>query len=156
MFCQKNKYNQFSASGCKCLVWGCLLLWVGWSAVSAETVIRCQLPDGQVSFSYLPCSSGVQDELEFEDQKVGWEAPRAPLKPEGKSKSERQQQLRRQAAALRAAKKEKERKQKDCWNKKQKIERIQERLRRGYKAGQGRTLHYKKRELEDYLREFCR
>ncbi len=123
---------------------------------AAETVIRCQLPDGRVSFSDRPCRSGIQDELEFKDQKVGWEAPRTPLKLKRKSKRERQQQARRKAAALRAAKKEKARKKRDCWKKKEKADQIQERLRRGYKAGQGRTMRYRQREIEAYLREFCK
>jgi len=136
-------------------MWGGLLL-LDSSVVLAETVIRCDLPDGRVSFSDRPCRSGIQEELKLEDQKVGWEAPRTPLKIERKSKRERRQQAKREAAALRMARKEKARKKKDCWKKKQQIERIQWRLRRGYKAGQGRTMRYKQRELEDYLREFCR
>jgi len=152
---KRNTYNQssrgwFISLVCSSLLLTCMLV------ESAETVVRCQLPDGRVSFSDRPCSSGIQDELTFEDQKVGWEAPRTPLKLERKSKRERQQQSRRQAAALRAARKEKARKHKDCWKKRQKVERIQERLRRGYKAGQGRTLRYKQRELEAYIKEFCK
>jgi len=152
---QKNRCSQSYLFRLMFCVWGCLLL-MGFSTASAETVIRCYLPDGRVSFSDRPCQSGIQDELKFEDQKVGWEAPRTPLKIDRKSKRERQQQAKRRAAALRVARKEKARKEKDCWKKKQKIERIQERLRRGYKAGQGRTMRYKQRELEDYLRAFCK
>lgn len=136
------------------IVWA--VLWITLSAGATETIIRCQLPDGRVSFSDRACSSGVQDELKFKDQKVGWEAPRTPLKLKRKSKREKQKQARRKATALRRAKKEKARKKKDCWKKKQQIDRIQERLRRGYKAGQGRTMRYRQRELEDYLREFCK
>ncbi len=154
MFCQIDKNSRSYVSGFCLLIW--IVLWLNLPAESAETVIRCHLPDGRVSFSDRPCRSGIQNELEFKDQKVGWEAPRTPLKLKRKSKRERQQQVRRKAAALRAARKEKARKKRDCWMKKQKIDRIQERLRRGYKAGQGRTMRYKQRELEAYLREFCR
>ena len=138
----------------RCLIWIGLLLGLPTQAV--ETVIRCQLPDGRMSFSDHPCQSGIQDTLELKDQKVGWEAPRAPLKINHKSTRKQKQQSKRQAAALRVARKEKARKKKDCWKKRQKIDRIQERLRRGYKAGQGRTMRYKQRELEDYIREFCK
>jgi len=140
--------------------WLGFFVWVGLlislSTEAVETVIRCQLADGRVSYSDRSCRSGIQDELEIDDQKVGWEAPRTPLKLEYRSKRERKQQSRRQAVALRVARKEEARKKQDCWKKKQKIERIQERLRRGYKAGQGRTMRYKQRELEAYLSEFCR
>jgi len=131
-------------------------LLASWPTDAVETVIRCQLPDGRVSFSDRSCRSGIQDELELEDRKVGWEAPRTPLKLQRKSKREKQQQVRRKAAVLRAAKKERARKKKDCWKKRAKVDQIQERLRRGYKAGQGRTMRYKQREIEAYLREFCR
>jgi len=149
-----SKDNKSVASWLGFFVWVGLL--INLPTEAAETVMRCQLPDGRVSFSDRPCQSGIQHVLELEDQKVGWEAPRTPLKIERKSQRERKQQSNRQAAALRVARKEKARKKKDCWKKKQKIERIQERLRRGYKAGQGRTMRYKRRELEDYLREFCK
>ncbi len=131
-------------------------LWASLSVGAAETIIRCHLPDGRVNFSDRPCRSGIQDELKFKDQKVGWEAPRTPLKLKRKSKRERQKQARKKAAALRRAKKERARKKRDCWKKKEQIDRIQERLRRGYKAGQGRTMRYRQRELEGYLREFCK
>jgi len=151
---QINKNSRFSVSRFCALGWVVLL--ASLSAESAETIIRCRLSDGRVSFSDRPCSAGIQDELEFEDQKVGWEAPRTPLKLKHKSRREKQKQARRKAAALQRAKKKKARKKRDCWKKKQKIDRIQEHLRRGYKAGQGRTMRYRQRELEDYLREFCR
>ncbi len=140
--------------------WLGFFVWLGLlislSIGATETVIRCQLADGRVSYSDRPCSMGAQDELRFKDQKVGWEAPRTPLKLEHRSKRERKQQSRKQAVALRMARKERMRNKKDCWKKKQKIERIQERLRRGYKAGQGRTMRYRQRELEDDLRAFCK
>ncbi len=136
--------------------WGLLLCAVAGSPAGAlETVIRCQLPDGRVSFSDRPCRTGVQDELEIRDRRVGWEAPRTPWKIERQSPRERQRAVRGRAAALRAARKERARKKRDCWNKSAQIDRIQERLRRGYRAGQGRTMRYRQRELEAYIREFC-
>ncbi len=150
--CSKN--NNVWALGVRFFVLIGLL--ISLSIDAAETVIRCQLADGRVSFSDRTCSSGIQEKLEIENQKTGWEAPRTPLKLEHQSEHARKKQSNRQAVALRVARKEKARNKKDCWKKKQKVERIQEHLRRGYKAGQGRTMRYKQRELEDYLREFCK
>lgn len=45
---------------------------------------------------------------------------------------------------------------KRCWRKRQQLERVERKLRAGYKASEYQPLHDRQREYEDYLRRFCR
>jgi len=123
------------------------------TAIAAETVYRCISSDGGIEFTQQPCSIDTQEEvLTIEDQLVGWETPRAVLKAKKKKQTSRKH---KKIAASKAARKSKAKQEKECWKKKQKIDNIQHRLRRGYKAGQGVDLRRKRREYEAYLSTFC-
>ncbi len=43
-----------------------------------------------------------------------------------------------------------------CWTKRQRLERVERRLRAGYRASEYQRLHDRQREYEDYIRRFCR
>lgn len=43
-----------------------------------------------------------------------------------------------------------------CWRKRRQLERVERRLRAGYKASQYRRLHDRQDEYESYIRHFCR
>ena len=132
-----------------------LLSWLFMAAPeAAETVFRCTLADGRIEFSQYTCRDGVQEELQIEDRLVGWDAPRVALKTEQQSRSNKGQKSRNRRLA-KAARRERERRDKNCWKKEQQVEKIQWRMRRGYKAGKGVELRRRRREYEAYLRKFC-
>ncbi|WP_177418888.1 hypothetical protein [endosymbiont of Lamellibrachia barhami] len=46
--------------------------------------------------------------------------------------------------------------EKRCWAKRKKLEKVEKRLRTGYKASQSDKLHRQQADYEDYLKQFCR
>ncbi|VAX06568.1 hypothetical protein MNBD_GAMMA26-271 [hydrothermal vent metagenome] len=130
-------------------------LWLSFSLLPldavAETVFRCVATDGSIEFSQRPCGAGMQnEEIIIENQLVGWEAPKVENK---KRASKRPRKKRSTAKTSHQAKIKQD---KDCWKKKQQIETVQHRLRRGYTAKQGMELRRKRRTYEAYMAKFCR
>jgi hypothetical protein len=46
--------------------------------------------------------------------------------------------------------------ERQCWKKRQSLQRVQRKLRTGYRASEYQRLHDRRRSYEDYLRRFCR
>lgn len=111
-------------------------------------VYRCTGEHGQVEFRQGRCVDGSQQELEIKDVEVGWEAPAAAVEVE---KRPRKTIKRKSVASSGNSKKREER----CLKTEQKLENINRKLRRGYKAGKGADLRHKRRQHEEYLERFC-
>jgi hypothetical protein len=135
---------------------GIWLLWFMllpvWAGGAAAAVYRCK------------AAGGVQ----FQD----WPCGRAPV-VRGAPEADPAQGLRRgellwlrqrqRQAAVRAHRERpgKRRRRRDdararrCWARRQRLEQVADRLRRGYRAAQGERLRRQRRTLEDYLSRFC-
>ena len=133
---------------------GRIILLLAWSGLIVDCqadstlVFQCTLGDGRVEFRQTLCADGDQQELEIKDVKVGWEAPTATVKLTKKSAKKA-----RKSSGSSSRRKEKQ--AKDCFKTEQKLENVNRRLRRGYKAGQGSDLRHKRRQYEAYLGRFC-
>lgn len=133
-------------------LWVTLLISTMASGPAVSGVFRC--PDGPdgVIFQQTPCAQGVEVELDVRTTK--WVAS-----PQGQSSDRGPRSAtagsRDQAALARVARAERKQKQ-ACWKARQRIERVEAELRRGYKPSRGERLRQQRREQSDYLREFCR
>lgn len=109
-------------------------------------IYRCETSAG-ASFQETPCAEGPSTEVKVEDYRIGTRAvPKVDLgldkEPHHSPRSYMQ----------------KARKQNDraCFSKKQQLETLQWKLRNGYKASAGEHMRQRRRQIEDYMRTFCR
>ncbi len=120
-------------------------------AAGSTEISRCTAADGSVEFRQGPCDARTQEQtLTIEDRPTGWVAPKVPtelLEVPTKPRN----RLRQDAAAGRAAETQK----RQCWEKRQRLEEVENRLRHGYKAKQGMALKQRRDYYEAYLDEFC-
>ncbi len=135
-----------SRSGTSVVV-GLGLLVLSGVAVAGDGIYRCSLPDGGVEFRQGPCPGDGGDLLEpvpqlFSGRQFVWPRPRKrrlhdeePLSRPGRRK--------RKSADR-------------CWKTRQKISRIEWKLRKGYRPAEGERLRQRRREYEAYLNRFCR
>ncbi len=118
------------------------------------TVYRCPGEDGTVEFRQVRCDGESYETVTITDHKVGWEAvgTKAPARA-AKKKKKRKKRAPASSAAVKASQAAgKER----CFRTRQRLDRVEWRLRKGYKAGQGDKLRRQRREYGAFLREFCR
>ena len=126
----------------------CVFVATGYSsAVWSVELFRCTL-DGGIEFRQTPCPAGRQEKTVVVEQSRGM-TPAEPALRLAPPKTAHQNKL----PVRDAARKPNEEK---CWKLEQKLEKVEQRLRGGYKASQYRSLHRKQDEYEDYLRRFCR
>ncbi|EGV52720.1 thioredoxin [Candidatus Endoriftia persephone str. Guaymas] len=129
-------------------------LCVGWigvpvTAAADESIYRCTMADGAVEFRQRPCQQGVQSETRVVEQTRGFEAP--AQRPAAAKK----RKLRRKKSNAGAAERARKRQQERCFRTEQKLQRVENRLRAGYKASHSARLHQRQDEYEDYLSRFC-
>ncbi len=120
----------------------------------AVKVYRCSGKDGVVEFRQQYCDQGRQDEMQVDTTPSGWIPPRP--KHESKRKKRAGQgrpETVRQGGGRTAELKQKQ--EKECWRTQKRLDKLQSRMRRGYKAGKGPSLRRQRRDYEDYLRKFC-
>lgn len=120
------------------------------SGVRAD-VYRCVLGDGHVSYQQIPCHS-EDTPLHLIDKRSGW----SPLRPAEQTllnnyRKQDAKRHRKTAGTRKASAKE----TRSCWNKRQQLETVRSKMRRGYKLKESDELHRKRRIYEDYLRQFC-
>ena len=109
-------------------------------------LFRCVDADGQVTFSQTACSSGRVERVQVEVQNRGW------IKQTSKKRAKRPSRDREpavQEAQVNRAQRER------CWRAEKRIDRIQQRLRQGYRRAEGERLRRERREQEEYLSRFC-
>ena len=120
----------------------------------AVKVYRCRGEDGAVEFRQWHCEQGLQREVQVDTTPSGWIPP--PASPD--SRRARRAGKSRSKPASRSSSRSADRKrkqEKECWRVKKRLEKLEWRMRRGYKAGRGPGLRRQRQDYEDYLRKFC-
>ncbi len=107
-------------------------------------IYRCEVDSGRVEFRQMPCRTGDQEILELEDVKMGWDAPVPKVEIKAKKSANKTRPARAKKVSAQS-----------CFKKRQSLESVNRKLRRGYKAGQGVELRHRRRQYEDYLSRFC-
>ncbi|WP_456449107.1 hypothetical protein [Thiolapillus sp.] len=125
-------------------------------AASATEVYRCVQPDGSIAFQQQACSQGGQ-RIETGEAQAVW----APLRSGEKSlyqhyRKRDQQRLAHKHKARSRVSRQRQRDERVCLAKRQKLDAVSAELRRGYKAGRGEKLRRRRDNYEEYLRRFCR
>jgi hypothetical protein len=125
--------------------------------VGGETqVYRCTTPDGKIEFRQDACSAAADgQEVTIENRQTGWDPAKLETEQGWKDLTTpkpkpRERKVDKQDSAAKARQKEK------CWEKRQHIEDIDWRLKRGYKPSTGNRLRHKRRLYEDYISQFCK
>jgi hypothetical protein len=132
----------------------CLLYPLTTADIAAETSVhRCTRPDGGVEFSQFPCPTGSSGEqIVVEDRKTGWT-------PAKSGPREQQRADRRPGSGTRKASANRDaadaRREDRCWKKRQLLDEVNWRLRRGYKPSKGIELRRRRARYEDYIARFC-
>jgi hypothetical protein len=116
------------------------------SAPSQSTrLYRCEDGNGHVEFRQGLCPAGRQQEVEVEDVRMGWDAPAVEVKVKKRKAPAPSRKTAAGSAKLELK----------CFKSQQRLESVNRKLRRGYKAGQGADLRHRRRQYEEYLRRFC-
>ncbi len=118
---------------------------------AGETVYRCPDAQGHIQFQQHPCSGDAGEEIYVEAESKIW-APVPNAREIISEGSARQNKPRKKGSTRRGKSSGSD---KSCWKAEQKIERIQWKLRKGYKPAEGERMRQQRRELEEYLRRFC-
>jgi hypothetical protein len=122
--------------------------------VAAQTnVYRCTTPAGAVEFRQFPCADGSDEEaLVIKDRKTGW----TPATPEtgATTKAAGKPRKRKQKSTVKGDS-SRARREERCWKKRQLLEEVNWKLRRGYKTGQGVTLRRRRQAYDDYIDHYC-
>jgi hypothetical protein len=120
--------------------------------VGVAAVYRCPDVGGAVLFQQLPCSEGSEVRLD-----VGTtEWVNTTAKPSARSKKSKSKKKSDTAATQRKLAQANKKQEQACWKARQRIEKIEWDLRKGYKPSRGERLRQQRRQQEDYLRQFCR
>ena len=117
----------------------------GPAAADSTRLFRCENQHGQIEFRQGPCIEGRQQEVEVRDVRMGWDVP--VYKVEVKK--------RKPAAKAKKGSNKNGKKKERCFKTRQRLDSVNRKLRRGYKAGQGADLRHKRRQYEEYLGQFC-
>jgi hypothetical protein len=124
--------------------------------LTAETLVyRCTTPGGGVEFRQHPCGKGTDgQEVTVEDRKTGWIPPEAP-EVQSEKKANDTAGSKPKAGKRGDAASSKARREEQCWKKRQLLEEVNWKLRRGYKPSKGVALRRKRRTYEEYIARFC-
>jgi hypothetical protein len=121
----------------------------------AAQVYRCVLPDGGISFQQQACAEGGT-RVETGEAQAVWASLRSgeqslydQYRKRDKAKLKHKQQIARSKSKPEIAD------DRTCWKKRQQLEAVSAKLRRGYKASKGNELRRKRDTYADYLRTFC-
>ena len=151
----KSRLSGAARPFCLALVALASLILVPGANVFAQTqVYRCIAPDGGIEFSQSPCTDGAEErEVRIEDRKTGWDPSRLKVeripKVQAKSSARKRKADKEDQAAL-------TRREEKCWKKRQQLEKVNWKLRRGYKPATGVKLRRQRQDYEAYIRQFCK
>ncbi len=121
------------------------------TSAATTDVYRCVTPEGATEFRQGACDAGTdQSQLTVEDQPTGW-VPTEPTRSSRETKST----PKKKASTARSAPKSSKADERQCWEKRQKLDEVNWRLRRGYEPKQGTELRRKRDYYEDFLDQFC-
>lgn len=122
----------------------CSLLAIQPMTVSAATLYRCD-ENGVVEFRSTACAAGEGRRIQVKNNSSGVTPSEPGLRL--KNASEISDRKSRKGPTVSS--------EKQCWAKRRQLDRVERRLRAGYKASEYQRLHDRQREYEDYLRRFC-
>lgn len=127
----------------------CLCLLSQSGVAGAAAVYRCIGQDGEPRFQQHACAGGG-GRVEVPPPALRWD----PLRPAERQLVEQYREAERvvypaEPSAARPAS------ERSCWKKRRSLERLSERLRHGYRAGQGERLRSRRDDLAEYLRRYC-
>jgi hypothetical protein len=122
-----------------CLLAGLPLLALGVS------LYRCD-KNGVIEFRQTSCQAGQEQHIQVINNSSGLTPSEPGLRL--KKASEKTDRVSRKPSEASS--------DKGCWRKEQQLQRVERRLRAGYKASEYQRLHDRQREYEEYLRRFCR
>lgn len=139
--------NNFCFSGFVCLL-------LAGSCQGAQ-VYRCPQPDGSISFQQQACAEGGT-RVETGEAQAVWASLRSGERSLVEQYRERDKAiLKHKQQISRSRKKPASADERSCWKKRQQLESVSAKLRRGYKASKGNELRRKRDSYEGYLRSFC-
>jgi len=127
-----------------------VLLGICCTAESAQ-IYQCSAGDGAVSYQDTPCGVSAQAAM-----RVTQSSSQSGLRPA--EKAWLKQLRKRPKARKKVPKRSTESSQqqgKTCWKKRQQLDEVRARLRRGYKPAQGEKLRRRRKAYEDYLFRYC-
>ncbi|TCK17518.1 hypothetical protein DFR30_0750 [Thiogranum longum] len=120
------------------------------STVRAD-IYRCVQANGHISYQQIRCHSEDRP-IALKDRRSGW----SPLRP---GEQALLKQYRKKDAARRrkpmAERTEPAKESRACWARRKKLEAVRAKLRRGYNLGEGESLHRKRDNHREFLRQFC-
>jgi hypothetical protein len=121
--------------------------------VAQTSVHRCTRPDGGVEFRQFPCPPGTSGEqILIEERRTGWTPPKSSSggQKRGKGKSgSRPPRASDPGDAPSAGREDR------CWKKRQLLDEVNWKLRRGYKPSKGIELRRRRRSYQDYIVRYC-
>ncbi|MEA3275483.1 MAG: hypothetical protein U9Q81_09400 [Pseudomonadota bacterium] len=122
--------------------------------LGAQTrVYRCTNSLGEIEFRQHPCDSDMSGrEVTVEDRKTGWTPSELPSEA-GADRTKKPRGNPRTAASKQPA--PAARNEEQCWKKRQLLDEVNWKLRRGYEAGKGVVLRRKRKTYEAYIDRFC-
>jgi hypothetical protein len=127
------------------------LLFLLFTSCAHAAIYRCEHA-GTVAFQERPCAEGPSPEVTVQDYRIGTVPPpqTQPANTRQTAPTRHKPDSRPRHPARTATDN-----QKVCLGKRQQLEKIRWQLSRGYKASAGERLHFRQRQLEDYLRAQC-
>ncbi len=108
------------------------------------TLHRCNI-DGEIEFRQTACEAG-EETLQHVSNTSSGVTPSEPGLRLKKASEKSDTVSRRRPQPVN---------EKACWSKRRLLDRVESRLRTGYKASQYQRLHERQQEYEDYIRRFC-
>jgi hypothetical protein len=115
---------------------------------AGTTVYRCVTPNGDIELRQSRCPDGAdEEELSVQDRRTGW------IPPSDADEGAAVVGKRRNASIDDPAR---TRRDEQCWKKRQQLDDVNWKLRRGYAPSKGDVLRHKRRSYEDYIDRYCR
>jgi len=120
-------------------------------SAARASIYRCVQDDGHISYQQIRCHSEDQP-LEIKRRQSGW----SPLRPGEQALLDgyRRKDL-AQRRKPRAKRKKSVKESRSCWSRRKQLEAVRAKLHNGYKLKEDEPLHRKRKNYEDYLRQFC-
>lgn len=120
-------------------------------SAAAGSIYRCVDAAGHTEFRQTGCESGSGRQLLVKTPKIGWLKPKplsSAARPSGREEAN-EAVPQPETSAVSAD-------QRRCWKVRQRLQRIQWELRKGYQRDRGERLRQQRREQQDFLAAFCR
>jgi hypothetical protein len=138
-------FHRLTAIAATCLFLLLSVLFWRTSAAEGMTLYRCNI-DGEIEFRQTACREGVETRLHTTHSSSGLTPSEPDLRL--KTASEKTDTVSRRKTKLVS--------EKQCWNKRQQLDRVERRLRTGYRASEYQRLHDRQQEYEAFIHRFCR